>query len=224
MYRWRAIASTSSGVRICTRRYISSRQVQKSSVGWPRNSASPAMARWNAWEWTLAMPGRSGPAARAAKPGAAPATTLETMPTPSHSTSTSRAHPEGSSASQAKRAAMKFSMIPAMKRLLLMNARIATLRGARYSMIDNGALRAEDGRIAWIGAAAELTPRRHAEGEEGIDANGAPAPPGLADCHTHLVYPGERAREFEMRLAGLSYADIAKAGGATIPTVKPTAP
>ncbi len=103
-----------------------------------------------------------------------------------------------------------------------MNARIATLRGARYSMIDNGALRAEDGRIAWIGAAAELTPRRHAEGEEVIDAKGALVTPGLVDCHTHLVYAGERAREFEMRLAGLSYADIAKAGGGIVATVKAT--
>src|SRR5258706_2544687 len=215
------MASMSSGVRRRTSRYISSRQVQKSSVGWPRNSARPAMARWNACEWTLAMPGRRGPAARGADPGAALATTPVINPALAQSTRTSRAHPEGSSASEAKRAAMKFSMIPAMARLLLMNARIATMRGGRYSIIEDGALRAEDGRIAWIGAAADVRPRRH-PGEEVIDVKGAVVTPGLVDCHTHLIYAGDRAREFEMRLDGMTYAEIAKAGGGIVSTVKAT--
>ena len=75
-----------------------------------------------------------------------------------------------------------------------MNARIATMRGARYSIIENGALRAEDGRIAWIGEAASLSPRLPLEGEQVVDAKGALVTPGLVDCHTHLVYAGDRAR------------------------------
>jgi imidazolonepropionase len=109
-----------------------------------------------------------------------------------------------------------------MTRLLVMDARIATMRDGRYSMIDNGAMRVEDGRIAWIGDAASLAPRRHAEAEQVIDAKGALVTPGLVDCHTHLVYAGDRAREFEMRLAGKSYAEIAQAGGGILSTVKAT--
>ncbi|MEP7070111.1 MAG: hypothetical protein ABI789_12760, partial [Usitatibacter sp.] len=109
-----------------------------------------------------------------------------------------------------------------MARLLVMNARIATMHGARYSIIENGALRAEDGRIAWVGEAASLSPRRHPLGEEVVDVKGALVTPGLVDCHTHLVYAGDRAREFEMRLAGMSYADIASAGGGIAATVKAT--
>ena len=103
-----------------------------------------------------------------------------------------------------------------------MNARIATMRGGRYSIIENGALRAEEGRIAWTGRAVELEPRRHPGGEEVIDVKGALVTPGLIDCHTHLVYAGERAREFEMRLQGMTYADIAKAGGGIVATVQAT--
>ncbi len=102
-----------------------------------------------------------------------------------------------------------------------MNARIATMRGGRYSIIEDGALRAEDGRIAWIGAAADVRPRRH-PGEEVIDVKGAVVTPGLVDCHTHLIYAGDRAREFEMRLDGMTYAEIAKAGGGIVSTVKAT--
>ena len=103
-----------------------------------------------------------------------------------------------------------------------MNARIATMRGGRYSIIENGALRAEEGRIAWIGRAVELEPRRHPGGEEVIDVKGALVTPGLIDCHTHLVYAGDRAREFEMRLQGMTYADIARAGGGIVATVQAT--
>ncbi len=103
-----------------------------------------------------------------------------------------------------------------------MNARIATMRGGLYSIIENGAMRTEDGHIAWIGDAASLKPRRHPDGEEVLDVKGALLTPGLIDCHTHLVYAGDRAREFEMRLAGTSYEDIAKAGGGIVSTVKAT--
>jgi imidazolonepropionase len=107
-----------------------------------------------------------------------------------------------------------------MNRLLVTNARIATMRGARYSIVEAGALAAEEGRVTWIGRAQDADSRLR-EGEV-IDAGGALVTPGLVDCHTHLVYAGDRAREFEMRLEGMSYADIAKAGGGIASTVKAT--
>src|SRR5471032_3353688 len=109
-----------------------------------------------------------------------------------------------------------------MTRTLLVNARIATMRGGRYSIIDDAAMRMQDGRIEWIGPARSLAPRPGGDGEEVFDAQGALVTPGLVDCHTHLVYAGDRAADFEMRLAGASYADIARAGGGIVSTVKAT--
>src|SRR5258708_7644029 len=109
-----------------------------------------------------------------------------------------------------------------MTRTIVMNARIATMRDGRYSLVDDAAMRTQDGRIQCIGPARSLAPRRSAEGEEIFDARGALVTPGLVDCHTHLVFAGDRAAEFEMRLAGASYADIAKAGGGILSTVKAT--
>src|ERR1700680_3923928 len=116
-----------------------------------------------------------------------------------------------------------------MANLLVVNARIATMRGGRYSMIEKAALRVADGRIAWLGEMGpsgpgprvgdESSPR---PGDEVLDAQGALVTPGLIDCHTHLVYAGNRAREFEMRLQGMSYADIARAGGGIVATVRET--
>ena len=104
--------------------------------------------------------------------------------------------------------------------LLLTNARIATMRGGRYSMIDDGFLFAEGGRIAALGAMADCG-RGRGQAER-IDAKGCLVTPGLIDCHTHLVYAGNRAREFEMRQQGASYAEIAKAGGGILSTVNAT--
>lgn len=104
--------------------------------------------------------------------------------------------------------------------LLLTNARIATMRGGRYSMIDDGFLFAEEGRIAALGEMADCGRGRGAA--ERIDAKGCLVTPGLIDCHTHLVYAGNRAREFEMRQQGASYAEIAKAGGGILSTVNAT--
>jgi imidazolonepropionase len=109
-----------------------------------------------------------------------------------------------------------------MTRTLLVNARIATLRGGRYSMVDDAAMRTRGGRIEWLGPARSLAPRPGGDGEEVFDARGALVTPGLVDCHTHLVYAGDRAADFEMRLAGASYADIARAGGGIVSTVKAT--
>ncbi len=113
-----------------------------------------------------------------------------------------------------------FPIIPAMPDTLFLNARFATMRGARHEVVEKGALLARAGRIAWIGPANELPAIRG--DAEVFDAGGALATPGLVDCHTHLVYAGSRAREFEMRLAGASYEEIARAGGGIAATVAAT--
>ena len=107
--------------------------------------------------------------------------------------------------------------------LLITDARIATLAGdAGYGLIENGALGCKDGKLVFVGAMTELpaTPERLAARVE--SAHGALVTPGLIDCHTHLVFAGDRAREFELRLQGASYEDIAKAGGGIISTVRAT--
>ncbi|AOZ07418.1 imidazolonepropionase [Cupriavidus malaysiensis] len=86
--------------------------------------------------------------------------------------------------------------------------------------IRDGALVVQDGRIAWLGTAAAL-PRAFA-GLTRHDAGQAWITPGLVDCHTHLVYGGQRADEFAMRLAGADYAEIARAGGGIVSTVRAT--
>lgn len=95
------------------------------------------------------------------------------------------------------------------------------MRGGRYSILDDAALVAQDARIAWIGPMEKLDSRPPGN-DEALDAKGALVTPGLIDCHTHLVYAGNRAREFEMRLQGMSYEEIAKAGGGILSTVKAT--
>ena len=100
-------------------------------------------------------------------------------------------------------------------------ARIATLDPGRpgLGIVENGALAAVGGRIAWVGPAAELP---ELEAAERIDLEGRWVTPGLIDCHTHLIYAGDRAHEFELRLAGASYEEIARAGGGILSTVKAT--
>lgn len=96
-------------------------------------------------------------------------------------------------------------------RILWRNARLATLAGAQaWGWIEQGALITEGERIAWVGADAEV-PREAFAAEH--DLAGRVVTPGLIDCHTHLVYGGQRAREFELRLSGASYEEIARAGG-----------
>jgi imidazolonepropionase len=101
------------------------------------------------------------------------------------------------------------------------DARIATLDPGRpgLGVIEGGAVAARDGRIAWIGVAADMPVWQAAHR---IDLEGRWITPGLIDCHTHLVYGGDRAHEFELRLAGASYEEIARAGGGILSTVKAT--
>src|SRR5207245_3760602 len=115
------------------------------------------------------------------------------------------------------------AIIAVMADLLLLNARLATMAGARYALIENGGLLAREGRITWVGPMADLGSRGSDRGEaEVIDARGALVTPGLVDAHTHLVHAGNRAREFEMRLEGASYEDIARSGGGIASTVSAT--
>ncbi len=111
-------------------------------------------------------------------------------------------------------------MIPAMDATLFHNARLATMRGGRCSIIEGATLAVHAGRIAWIGQRRDL-PDTLREGPA-IDVAGALVTPGLVDCHTHLVFAGNRAREFEMRLAGATYEEIARAGGGIASTVAAT--
>lgn len=105
-----------------------------------------------------------------------------------------------------------------------LNAHLATMEqvpGAdSYGTIEDGAVAAKDGRIAWIGKRADLPAGWRAQVEH--DCRGGWLTPGLIDCHTHLVYAGSRAAEFEQRLQGVSYEEIARAGGGILSTVRAT--
>ena len=103
-----------------------------------------------------------------------------------------------------------------------LDARLATLAPGRpgLGLIENGAVAARDGRIAFAGPMAELPSGWNAA--QKISLDGRWITPGLIDCHTHLVYAGDRAHEFELRLAGASYEEIARAGGGIVSTVKAT--
>ena len=100
------------------------------------------------------------------------------------------------------------------------NVRLATMAAFRpgLGLVEGAALAVRDGRIAWCGPDADL-PAAALVGSEVIDGEGRWITPGLVDCHTHLVYAGDRAREFELRLAGASYEEIARAGGGIVSSV-----
>lgn len=96
--------------------------------------------------------------------------------------------------------------------LLLTHATLATLDGERpFGLLENAALAIADGRIAWLGPMDAL-PRQASIGRS-EDLGGRLLTPALVDCHTHLVFAGNRANEFDMRLNGASYEEIARAGG-----------
>ncbi|MFC3710954.1 imidazolonepropionase [Sphingoaurantiacus capsulatus] len=104
--------------------------------------------------------------------------------------------------------------------LLLTDCHAATMQGdAPYGVIENAAIGVAGGRIAWIGAAADLPAHEATETES---LGGRWVTPGLIDCHTHLVFGGNRSAEFEARLKGATYQEIAAAGGGILSSVRMT--
>ncbi|HWD23277.1 MAG TPA: imidazolonepropionase [Burkholderiales bacterium] len=99
------------------------------------------------------------------------------------------------------------------------NAHVATMRpDSPYGAIEDGVIAVSGGRISFVGPRSAWKQSARTE----HDARGAWITPGLVDCHTHLVYAGNRAHEFELRLKGASYEDIAAAGGGIVSTVRST--
>ena len=106
---------------------------------------------------------------------------------------------------------------------ILRHARVATMTsgGAPYGLINDAAIAIDHDRIAWVGPDAALPATSNGAIDE-HDLQGALVTPGLIDCHTHLVYGGHRAHEFELRLNGATYEEIARAGGGIRSTVTAT--
>ena len=105
--------------------------------------------------------------------------------------------------------------------LFLTDVRIATMRAGEsdYGVIEDAAIAFADGKIAWLGVAAE---RPGHNATETRSLGNRWITPALIDCHTHLVYEGDRAEEYEQRLAGISYEEIARQGGGILSTVRAT--
>jgi len=102
---------------------------------------------------------------------------------------------------------------------LWLGADLVTMREGKYHIIEDGALAVDAGKLVWVGPRAEMpafTPRHQHRFDGGI------VTPGLIDCHTHLVFGGDRSAEFEQRLNGVSYAEIAAQGGGILSTVRAT--
>ena len=110
-----------------------------------------------------------------------------------------------------------------MTRKVLTGARIATMTAAAaktdgYGLIPHGAIAIDRGKVVWVG---QDIPAPYADWPH-EPLNGRLVTPALIDCHTHLVFGGNRAREFEMRLQGASYEEVARAGGGIVSTVTAT--
>jgi imidazolonepropionase len=101
-----------------------------------------------------------------------------------------------------------------------LDARLATMNGPGLGIVERGAVAAKDGRIAFAGTMADLPSGWDAKTRVPLD--GRWITPGLIDCHTHLAYAGNRAHEFELRLTGATYEEVARAGGGIVSTVKAT--
>ncbi|MBA3051430.1 MAG: imidazolonepropionase, partial [Brevundimonas sp.] len=104
---------------------------------------------------------------------------------------------------------------------LITDCRLATMveGGAAYGAVEDGAILIADGRIVWAGARADLPAHEAAETDR---LDGGWVTPGLIDCHTHLVFGGDRSGEFEQRLGGATYEEIARAGGGIVSSVAAT--
>ena len=104
-------------------------------------------------------------------------------------------------------------------RTLWQHCHVATMANGSYSIIEDAAIVTNAGLIEWIGPKAELP---GVDAERVVDLGGAWVTPGLIDCHTHTVFGGNRSGEFEQRLQGVSYAEIAAQGGGIASTVRAT--
>ncbi len=106
------------------------------------------------------------------------------------------------------------------------NARLATLADERsatpWGWVENGAMLSQGEHLLWVGDIADLAPEFRSGLAQQHDLGGAVVTPGLIDCHSHLIYGGQRAHEFEQRLQGVSYAEIARAGGGIRASVSAT--
>ncbi len=101
------------------------------------------------------------------------------------------------------------------------NCCAATMAGTEaYGLIPDAAIAVQDGRIAWVGPAGDLPADLAAAARH--DLGGRLVTPALIDCHTHVVHGGNRAGEFELRLNGASYEEVARAGGGIVSTVRAT--
>ena len=111
---------------------------------------------------------------------------------------------------------------PAMAKqeTLFMNCSVATMVAGGYGRIEDAAIACSGGTILWVGSAAEC-PARFRNFQQ-HDLGGRLVTPALIDCHTHLVHGGDRASEFELRLKGASYEEVARAGGGIVSTVRAT--
>jgi imidazolonepropionase len=106
---------------------------------------------------------------------------------------------------------------------LLLNATLATFAGeSPCGLVERGAIAMHHGRIVWIGLMDALPAAPHSLAVAVESLDGALVTPGLIDCHTHLVFGGDRAKEFDLRLNGASYEEIARAGGGIVSTVTAT--
>jgi imidazolonepropionase len=105
--------------------------------------------------------------------------------------------------------------------MLLLNATMATMDGSpAYGLVQQGAVAVQADRIVWAGPARDLP--ADLGDQDVIDLAGRLVTPALIDCHTHVVHGGNRAREFEMRLEGATYEEVARAGGGIVSTVAAT--
>ncbi len=108
---------------------------------------------------------------------------------------------------------------------LWINIHLATMTmtaGTAYGAVEDGALALNAGKIAWVGKRNELPASLRSQTLKTYDGDGGWVTPGLVDCHTHLVYAGSRAREFELGLQGATYEEIARQGGGIRSTVSAT--
>jgi imidazolonepropionase len=105
---------------------------------------------------------------------------------------------------------------------VIVNANLATLDGPDYGMVRNGCIAWRDGEITYVGTDRGSALRWLQDADQAIDAKGHWLTPALIDCHTHLVFAGNRAEEAALRLNGASYEDIAKAGGGIMSSVRQT--